>query len=145
MYVAGQMVERGNPAGSESTVRLLPWPVHIAFKIMFLGCVIGRRGITIQLPSSGLAKNIILNTIVPPFLERFTVTCAVSINTPGVDALSIHKNDDFFPSFSDNPILKEKRLNINRIQPDLTAINLHPRPDLSLRETISISQLKDLH
>jgi hypothetical protein len=28
------------------------------------GCVIGRRGITIQLPPSGLAKNIILNTIV---------------------------------------------------------------------------------
>jgi hypothetical protein len=30
---------------------------------MFLGCVIGRRGIPIQLPSSGLAKNIILNTV----------------------------------------------------------------------------------
>ncbi|WP_155321077.1 hypothetical protein [Desulfosarcina ovata] len=36
---------------------------YIAFKIMFLGCVIGRRSITIRLPPSGLAKNIILNTI----------------------------------------------------------------------------------
>jgi hypothetical protein len=31
---------------------------------MFLGCVIGRRSIPIRLPPSGLAKNIILNTIV---------------------------------------------------------------------------------
>ncbi|BBO88737.1 hypothetical protein [Desulfosarcina ovata] len=38
-------------------------PSVIAFKIMFLGCVIGRRCITIQLPPSGLTKNIILNTI----------------------------------------------------------------------------------
>ncbi len=36
---------------------------NIDFKIMFLGCVIGRRGITIQLPVSGLAKNIILKSI----------------------------------------------------------------------------------
>jgi hypothetical protein len=28
----------------------------IELKIMFLGCVIGRRGITIQLPPSSLAK-----------------------------------------------------------------------------------------
>jgi hypothetical protein len=33
------------------------------FKIMFLGGVIGRRGIAIQLPPSGLAKNIILKSI----------------------------------------------------------------------------------
>jgi hypothetical protein len=30
---------------------------------MFLDCVIGRRGIAIQLPPSGLAKNIILKSI----------------------------------------------------------------------------------
>jgi hypothetical protein len=30
---------------------------------MFLDCVIGRRGIAIQLALSGLAKNIILNPI----------------------------------------------------------------------------------
>jgi hypothetical protein len=35
----------------------------IDFKIMFLGCVIGRRGITIQLPPYSLAKNIILKSI----------------------------------------------------------------------------------
>jgi hypothetical protein len=29
---------------------------------MFLDCVIGRRGITIQLPPSSLAKNIILTS-----------------------------------------------------------------------------------
>ncbi|BBO91684.1 hypothetical protein DSCOOX_48640 [Desulfosarcina ovata subsp. ovata] len=40
--------------------RILPC---IAFKIMFLGCVIGRRSITIRLPPSGLAKNIILSAI----------------------------------------------------------------------------------
>ncbi len=37
----------------------------IGFKIMFLGCVIGRRGIPIQLPPSSLAKNIILKPILP--------------------------------------------------------------------------------
>ncbi|MGD9214189.1 MAG: hypothetical protein PVJ84_05225, partial [Desulfobacteraceae bacterium] len=36
----------------------------IDFKIMFLDCVIGRRGITIQLPPSSLAKNIILKPMV---------------------------------------------------------------------------------
>jgi hypothetical protein len=35
----------------------------IGFKIMFLDCVIGRRGIPIQLPPSILAKNIILKPI----------------------------------------------------------------------------------
>jgi hypothetical protein len=37
--------------------------VVIDFKIMFLDCVIGRRGITIQLPPYILAKNIILKSI----------------------------------------------------------------------------------
>ncbi|MGD8837334.1 MAG: hypothetical protein PVJ19_20505, partial [Desulfobacteraceae bacterium] len=35
----------------------------IDFKKMFLDCVIGRRGITIQLPPSSLAKNIFLKSI----------------------------------------------------------------------------------
>jgi hypothetical protein len=33
-------------------------------KIMFLGCVIGRRSITIRLPPSGLAKNLILDSTI---------------------------------------------------------------------------------
>jgi hypothetical protein len=37
--------------------------LSIESKIMFLGCVIGRRSITIGLPPSGLAKNIILDSI----------------------------------------------------------------------------------
>jgi hypothetical protein len=37
--------------------------VSIDFKKMFLDCVIGRRGITIQLPPSSLAKNIFLKSI----------------------------------------------------------------------------------
>jgi hypothetical protein len=36
----------------------------IGFKIINLDCVIGRRGITIQLPPSSLAKLIILKPIV---------------------------------------------------------------------------------
>jgi hypothetical protein len=35
----------------------------IDVKIKFLDCVIGRRGIAIQLPPSGLAKNIVLTSI----------------------------------------------------------------------------------
>ena len=44
---------------------------------MFLGCVIDRRGIGIQLPSFGLAKNIILNTI-ESFRKKQSYICRES-------------------------------------------------------------------
>jgi hypothetical protein len=42
----------------------------IDFKIKFLDCVIGRRGIAVQLPPSILAKNIILKLKVASYFSQ---------------------------------------------------------------------------
>jgi hypothetical protein len=51
------------PTDVHLVVMVKPQTGDIDFKIMFLDCVISRRGIAIQLPPSSLAKNIILKSM----------------------------------------------------------------------------------
>ena len=49
-------------ADVDAGFRLVLFSHHIDFKMLFLQCVIGRRGMTIQLPPASLAKNSILKS-----------------------------------------------------------------------------------
>jgi hypothetical protein len=64
---------------------------NIGFKIINLDCVIGRRGITIQLPPSSLAKLIILKPIAttPYYISKIEIVKDIlfpSLEDAGSDA-----------------------------------------------------------
>ena len=66
---------------------------------MFLGCVIRRRSMTIWLPPSGLAKNIILNTIGEDGFNQIRDTFLVMNRRTGV----LHHDDMSMISLVSNP------------------------------------------